>query len=447
VITAVIEQPAPPPPVHAGPLRGLLDRLLTKDPDQRDDAETVARELAGLRSGPATGGPYPMNAPAGGSGPTAVLGSNGGQATHTYVAAPAASGQPASGLGAGPAAAGPGGGQGGRAPAPAGRPPSRRRHLAGGAAALALIVALSAGLYLATKPHSPGKPAASGGSSPASHAATGSPATGGPSGTTATTASTSPKCATGSLQVYGSSAFQGIARGAAAAYMSACPNSAIDVNKGITGQDSAFGVTKAEQAVESHSPAAGSTIAMYDGTTTIGPQLVAHSVGVLIYAVVAHKGLFPGSKVTSGQLVNIFVNHGDPSVLVVGRKPGSATHLTFFTKILHARQGPTDVNENDSASVIAFVGTTKNAIGYAVALQYNPRVSLLSIGNAAPSKTNVLSGSYQFWATEHFYTAPQPTALATDFLDFLPRYIQSHPQGDFIACADATQVAGAGCYR
>src|SRR5262249_13337721 len=88
VITAVIEQPAPPPPVHAGPLRDLLDRLLTKDPDRRDDAETVARELAGLRSGPATGGPYPMNTPAGGSGPTAVLGSNGGQGTRAWTGAP-----------------------------------------------------------------------------------------------------------------------------------------------------------------------------------------------------------------------------------------------------------------------------------------------------------------------------------------------------------------------
>jgi hypothetical protein len=42
--------------IHGGPLAGLLDALLAKDPGRRPDAQTVARVLAGLRSGPATGG-------------------------------------------------------------------------------------------------------------------------------------------------------------------------------------------------------------------------------------------------------------------------------------------------------------------------------------------------------------------------------------------------------
>ncbi len=481
VIAAVIEQPAPPPPGHAGPLRDLLDRLLAKDPGRRDDAETVARELARLRSVPATGSLDPMSPPAADFGPTAVLGSNGGQATRagaagattpawpasgpspsaagpgpaatpgssggqatrTYVAAATASGQPVSGLGAGPAASGPGGGQGRRTPDPAGRSPNRRRLLIGGAAAVALIVLLSGGIYLATQPRSSGTPTTSGGSSPAAHPRTGSPAAGsGPSGTAAATASASPACATGSLQVYGSSAFQNIVQHAATAYMNACPNATIAVNKNIIGQDSAFGVTKVEAAIESHSPSAGSMIAMYDGATTLGPELAPHPLGVLIYAVVAHKGLFPGSKITRSQLVSIFAYHGDPSKVVVGRKPGSAS---FFTKFLHAKSGPVDVTENDSAGVIDFVSKTPNAIGYAVALQANPQVSLLWIDNVQPSKMNVLNGSYKFWTVEHLYTAPQPTALARDFLDYLPRYIESHPQGDFITCSDAASVARADC--
>ena len=189
VIAAVIEQPAPPPPGNAGPLRDLLDRLLAKDPGRRGDAETVARELARLRSLPAAGSLDPMSPPAAGLGPTAVLGSNGGQATRagaagpttppwptsgpspsaagpgpaatpgsaggqatrTYVAAAAAPGQSVSGLGAGPAASGLGGGQGRRTPDPAGRLPGRRRLLIGGGAAVALIVLLSGGIYLATQ--------------------------------------------------------------------------------------------------------------------------------------------------------------------------------------------------------------------------------------------------------------------------------------------------------
>lgn len=95
--------------------------------------------------------------------------------------------------------------------------------------------------------------------------------------------------------------------------------------------------------------------------------------------------------------------------------------------------------------MIDYVSKTDNAIGYTVALQDNPQVSLLAIDNAQPSKTAVLNGAYKFWTVEHLYTAPQPTALAMDFLDYLPRYIGSHPQGDFITCSDAAVVAGAGC--
>src|SRR5262249_14275585 len=82
------------------------------------------------------------------------------QATRTYVAAAAASGQPASGQGAEPVASGPGGGQRRRVPDPAGRYPNRRRLLIGGAAAVALIILLSVGIYLATEPRSSGTPTA-----------------------------------------------------------------------------------------------------------------------------------------------------------------------------------------------------------------------------------------------------------------------------------------------
>jgi eukaryotic-like serine/threonine-protein kinase len=59
VMYAIINQPTPPA-IHGGPLAGLLEALLAKDPGRRPDAQTVARVLAGvvarLRSGPATGG-------------------------------------------------------------------------------------------------------------------------------------------------------------------------------------------------------------------------------------------------------------------------------------------------------------------------------------------------------------------------------------------------------
>jgi phosphate transport system substrate-binding protein len=227
--------------------------------------------------------------------------------------------------------------------------------------------------------------------------------------------------------------------------MRSCPQANIGVNQHVTGQDSAYGVTKVADAVTSNSATAGSLIAMYDGTTTLAAGLQPHSVGLLIYSVIAHRGLFPGSNITRGQLIALFVHHADPSKVVVGRKKGSASRLTFFTKFLHATAGLADRVENNSAGVIAFVRATPNAIGFAEVLPADQQVTPLSIDNVEPSKQNVLNGSYKFWTVEHFYTAPQPSALARDFLAFLPHYVQAHPAGDFIACSDAAQVAGSGC--
>ena len=55
VMYAIVNEPAPSA-IHGGPLADLLDALLAKDPGRRPDAQTVARVLAGLRSGPAMGG-------------------------------------------------------------------------------------------------------------------------------------------------------------------------------------------------------------------------------------------------------------------------------------------------------------------------------------------------------------------------------------------------------
>jgi ABC-type phosphate transport system substrate-binding protein len=436
VIAAIIERPVPPPG-HAGPLRDVLERLLAKDPDQRPDAWAVHGELARLRSAAATGSLLTPSIPAAGTGPvsTGPAGVPGSGATQTARVASAGAVAP-------PPFAWPGQPGAGSV----GPRRSRRRLVVPLAATVTLIAALGGIVYLAAHFISAGKHTASGSTS-GGQSQTGPAATvSGAPGTAAATASVAPICATGSLQIYGSSAFQPIAQQAAAAYMSKCAHVSISVNKNITGQDSAFGVTKVAHAVASNSATAGSLIAMYDGTTTLAAGLEPRPMGVLIYSVVAHAGLFPGSDITRSQLTTIFVNHGDPSKVVVGRKAGSASRLTFF-KFLHAKAGLADRTENDTAGVIAFVRATPNAIGYAEVVPADQQITPLSIDNVAPSKQNVLGGSYKFWTVEHFYTAPQPSALAKDFLAFLPGYIESHPAGDFITCADVGQMAGTGCQR
>jgi ABC-type phosphate transport system substrate-binding protein len=328
---------------------------------------------------------------------------------------------------------------------------------------VALIALASVSIYLATDHSPPGKPTVSGGSSPAGHPQGGSSTAG---GAPTATGSQSLACATGSLQIWGSSAFQGIAQDAATAYESSCPNVTIDINKNISGQDSAFGVTKVRTAVASHAPSAGSMIAMYDGSTSLATGLEAHPIGALIYSVVAHQGLFPGSTITRDQLVNIFVNHSDPSKVAVGRRNGSGSRLTFLGTVLDVKPGPPPDPRNcpaptghpsaltgctavDTPGVINFVDKTPNAIGYAElsSLQGYPQAAALWIGGIEPTKANVLNGSYKFWTIENLYTGAQLTPLAKDFLDYLPRYIHAHPQGGFITCSDAALVVGPRCQR
>jgi tRNA A-37 threonylcarbamoyl transferase component Bud32/ABC-type phosphate transport system substrate-binding protein len=450
VIAAVVER-RHRPPAHAGQLGDLLERLLARDPAQRPDARAAARELASLRSAGSAAGGAAAVGPAGAVSPSA-----GGSGT----AAPPT--QPVSGLaqpGPGAAQLGPtqsvlgqpGSGQPAPGPGrPVGQPQKRRLLLAGVAAATALVVVLGVVFYLATDRTPSGKNGASGGGPSSAH--------------TSAAAKASPACATGSIKLYGSSAFQEIAQGAATAYMNTCPHSAIAINPDITGADSAFGVGKVQEAVKSGSASAGSTIAMYDGSTSSAKGLEIHPIGVLIYSVIAHTDLFRGSKITQGQLVNIFVEHSDPGLVAVGRLDGSGSRLTFFNKVLHANPGPPDPHTcptatghpsslksctaDGTSAVIKFVNGTPNAIGYAEvlgSLQGDPHVSKLWIDNVQPTKLNVLNGSYKYWTIENLYTGARLTPLAKDFIDYLPSYIESAQPGDFITCSDAAGLVGPDC--
>jgi ABC-type phosphate transport system substrate-binding protein len=486
VIAAIAGQPAPLPE-HGGPLRGLLLALLAKDPAQRPDAQTVASELAGRRSALAAGGSGPVSMPmAGGIGSATAAGMAGmtagtapppggtapdlGQGlgqpapngTHTVL-------DPSHGAAAAPQSPprpggpppGPSAGQQWATPAPGARHPIRRRPLVAGVAAVALAGLAGLGVYLVTSSSGPGSPHASGSSSTAGNPVQGVTATGGRSSTTPTLAASGPPaCAKGSLNLLGSSAFLPIAKLAAEAYMHACQGASIDV----TGGDSAYGLNKVQGAVASGSSSAGSMIAMFDGSpsTSVTAGLKQYSVGVLIYSVVAHSGLFPGSNVTSAMLGQLFVSPGVQGKVAVGRLRGSGSRQAF-AKVLGRALGPPSGNcpsptgqpisfasctEGSTSNVLNFVNQTPNAIGYAEvygSLAADPQVSVLYIDNVAPTAANVRNGSYKFWTGEHLYASTHPTALTRDFLAFLPNYIASSPPGDFIACSDAANIPGAGC--
>jgi ABC-type phosphate transport system substrate-binding protein len=315
---------------------------------------------------------------------------------------------------------------------------------------------------------------------------------GGGSGTDlAVVTSSTPSCPTGSLLVIGSSAFRPIAQDAADAYEQTCRGaSTISVNSvkdqetanaynqacshvtitvnSVKSADSAYGLTQVQNEVTYHCKDADSMIAMYDGPYSGDtPGLVAHPMGVLILSVIAQRGGHFGSDIPVDELRRIFL-HGEQGVIAVGRREGSGSRKAFLTNILQANPDPqlyedncpppagvTSCTEDSTANAIGFVNTTPNAIGYAA---YNEssssdlQVQALTIAGVPPTADMVAAERYNFLAVEHLYAPTRPSMLTTDFLDFLPRYLDSSPEytaphtsSDIIACSYAPRTEAL-CY-
>jgi ABC-type phosphate transport system substrate-binding protein len=278
--------------------------------------------------------------------------------------------------------------------------------------------------------------------------------------TPSSTPSKSALCATGSLQLIGSTAFLPIAQAAAKAYRRDCAGATINV----TGGDSAYGLSGVRQAVASSAKSAGSMIAMYDGSSTDTTGLQPYPMGVLIYSMVAHAGLFPAMNISIGQLRKIFDKPGEQGIVAVGRRAGSGSHQAFDTNVLGPNPSEPDkgncpkpagkavsftsCTEDSTADLLNFVNGTSNAIGYAEMpgpqASY-PKISVLSIDKVAPTPDNVANGSYKFWTIEHLYASTKPTVLARDFLDFLSHYTDPDLPSDFVPCVDAVTTLGAAC--
>jgi phosphate transport system substrate-binding protein len=292
--------------------------------------------------------------------------------------------------------------------------------------------------------------------STASHVST-TPA---PTPTSTSTLNESPQCAKGSLHLIGSTAFEPIAQQAADTYMNDCPGAAITV----TGGDSDYGLTQVRDAVASHSPSAGSMVAMYDGVPSDTAGLSPYPMGVLIEAIVAHSGLFTDGNITTAELQKIFVKPGQPGKVAVGRRAGSGTRRAFDMTFLGSNPGEPDkgncppptgntvtftsCTEDSTPDLLKFVNGTPNAIGYAAVAQLGtsyPQVSTLSVNDVAPSADSVRNKTYGFWAVENLFASTQPTALTTDFLNFLSHYRDPKLPPGFIPCYDAPAALGTGC--
>ena len=187
-------------------------------------------------------------------------------------------------------------------------------------------------------------------------------------------------CASGSIELIGSSTFGPLVQAAASIYTRHC-HASINVvygNVGGKGIDSAYAAATVNAAVQSKPAKAGSMIAMFNGVTSSAPFLTPDPLGVLIFSVVAHTGLYPGSDISSSELKRLFLQGGEPGKVAAGRQAGTGTRSTLLG-FLHS-QGPAPqvsgngcpppagsavCTEYSNMELLSFVNKTRNAIGYA----------------------------------------------------------------------------------
>jgi len=274
-------------------------------------------------------------------------------------------------------------------------------------------------------------------------------------------------CAPGSIELIGSSTFGPVVEAAASVYTRQC-HASIDVvygDVGGSGIDSAFGAATANAAVQKNPAQAGSIIAMFNGETSSAPFLTPDPLGVLIFSVVAHNGLYSGSGITSGELKRLFLQGGEPGKVAAGRQAGTGTRITLLS-FLHS-QGPAPqasgngcpppagsdaCTANSNADLLSFVNETRNAIGYAQVDQESnghpagyPDTSVLSINGILPTPANVRDGLYKFATVANLYMPPHPSALARSFYQYLLQYIAANQSGGLITCSGVPNKLEANC--
>jgi len=282
-----------------------------------------------------------------------------------------------------------------------------------------------------------------------------------------TSAAVTIACVSGSIELIGSSTFGPVVKAAASIYMQQC-HASINVvygDVGGKGIDSAYGATTVNAAVQSNPAQAGSMIAMYNGETSIAPFLTPDPLGVLIFAVVAHTGLYPGSDISGSELKQLFLQGGEPGKIAAGRQAGAGIRSTLLSFL--QRQGPGPqvsgnscpppvgsaiCTEYSNTELLSFVNETPNAVGYAQVDQESnghpagyPDASVLSINGIAPTPANVRNGLYNFATVANLYMPPHPSALAKSFYQYLLQYIAANQSDGLIMCSGAPKRLQANC--
>jgi phosphate transport system substrate-binding protein len=244
------------------------------------------------------------------------------------------------------------------------------------------------------------------------------------------TASPVATCATGSINIDGSSAIKALVQSAADEYQKNCPGSTITV----AASNSSTGVTKAA----SHTVDIGDSDVPATLVQGVDPATVTdHPIAIVLFAVAVNPGAGV-TNLTQQQIRDIFsgkvtnwkdVGGADLAIQVFERKAGSGTRLTFDKDIMQGTAetaSPAGVIDTTATVVTTLkASTATGGVSYLAysSVQASPPLVAVSIDGHAPSASAVADGTYPFFSHEHMFTAvsPPPSLLALSFI----QYIQS----------------------
>lgn len=251
-------------------------------------------------------------------------------------------------------------------------------------------------------------------------------------------------CATGTLTLLGSSAFEPALRAAGHDYEQRCAGSHFVYNF----QDSSEGLQSLAQL------ARPDALAFTDDTGNPDPSLArARPMAFTLFTLVVAKD-FPVSNLSTPQVQDLFngrvdnwnriVPGLDLPVRLANRDLSSGTGKAFLDQVLHEPQ-PTLLTNSDACKIFSAPGDsypmncsrrvtkeeldtvagTPGAIGYSGVAAANNRTDIktVSIDGLAATRDNALDGKYRFGGTEYAYnygpTQSPPDSLAAAFLRFL----------------------------
>jgi ABC-type phosphate transport system substrate-binding protein len=252
-------------------------------------------------------------------------------------------------------------------------------------------------------------------------------------------------CASGRLQIIGSTAVEPTMKELRSAYAAECTQA--DITIAANGSRSG---TRALNETGARDPAtAGQLIAMSDGPAEDSPDLRGKSIAVVVFAVVLNRSTDVTAltvtelrDIYAGRLTNWKQLGGrDLPIRMVSRVgPDSGSRRTFRDKVLAGDQelgiSSDDCRTKDdpvakhhrcevgtTEELLSRVNDIQGAIGYAElgGSRKYPAVTVASIDGVVPDASKVADRSYRFWEVEHAYTYKDPgqDSLQEAFLEYL----------------------------